>query len=71
MLDFSKAFDRVPHQRLLLKLKSIGVDGKLLKWIEQWLTGRKQSVVLNVERSKWRPVLSGVPQGLSYVPSNL
>jgi len=43
-LDLAKAFDKVPHKRLLLKLKDHGIDGKVLQWIENWLKGRKQSV---------------------------
>ena len=46
-LDFRKAFDSVPHQRLLKKVKAHGIDGKLLKWIESFLTGRKQRVCVN------------------------
>ena len=62
-LDFSKAFDKVPHQRLILKLQNIGVKGKLLSWIESFLTNRMQSVKVNGIRSFWSSVLSGVPQG--------
>ena len=62
-LDFAKAFDKVPHQRLLEKCKGLGLDGKLLEWIRVWLEGRKQRVVLNGEASEWSDVLSGVPQG--------
>lgn len=62
-LDFSKAFDKVPHRRLLLKLEAMGIGGKVLRWIEAWLHGRKQRVVLNGKCSEWAEVRSGVPQG--------
>ena len=63
-LDFQKAFDKVPHQRLILKLKSHGMGNSITNWIEQWLTDRKQMIVVDGEVSRtWKSVLSGVPQG--------
>jgi Reverse transcriptase (RNA-dependent DNA polymerase)/Endonuclease-reverse transcriptase len=62
-LDFAKAFDKVPHARLLKKLKAKGIDGQLLNWIKNWLCGRRQRVALGGEFSTWIEVLSGVPQG--------
>ena len=62
-LDFSKAFDKVPIQRLLSKCSGLGIQGKLLEWIEKWLVGRKQRVVLNGEASSWGDICSGVVQG--------
>ena len=62
-LDFQKAFDKVPHQRLMKIVESMGISGNLLNWIRSWLTDRKQRVVLGGECSEWVAVTSGVPQG--------
>ena len=62
-LDFRKAFDSVPHERLLKKVKSYGIQGNLLCWIRSFLTGRKQRVIVNGGESSWLEVLSGIPQG--------
>ena len=62
-LDFKKAFDSVPHRRLLKKLEAYGIQGNILKWVESFLTGRKQKVVFNGKSSPWEEVLSGIPQG--------
>ena len=62
-LDFAKAFDKVPHKRLLSKLKSHGIDGQIHRWIKAWLQNRQQRVTLNGKFSEWKEVKSGVPQG--------
>ena len=63
LLDFSKAFDSVPHGRLLAKLDFYGIRGKTLSWIKAFLSNRTQSVSVNGVLSSSRPVVSGVPQG--------
>lgn len=51
VLDFSKAFDVVPHRRLLGKLQHYGIDGPVISWIESFLTARTQCLVVDVARS--------------------
>ena len=63
ILDFSKAFDQVPHGRLLYKLNHYGINGNLLAWVEDFLTERTQSVALEGASSMPCRVTSGVPQG--------
>lgn len=62
-VDFSRAFDSVVHKKLLYKLGSFGISGKLLLWIEAFLSGRSQSVLVQNHCSSWVEVTSGVPQG--------
>ena len=64
LLDFSKAFDKVSHQKLLLKLHQYVIGGgPSLKWIQTFLSGRTQTIVLENEQSGTVPVISGVPKG--------
>ena len=63
LCDISKAFDRVWHTGLLLKLKAYGVDGKLFKWFESYISSRKQCVFINNSKSPLVNTNAGVPQG--------
>ena len=63
IMDFAKAFDKVPHRRLLHKLEYYWIRGSTHKWINSWLSGRTQQVVLDGQASDPVPVLFGVPQG--------
>ena len=63
IMDFAKAFDKVPHRRLLYKLGYYGIRGSTHKWISSWLSEGSQKVVLDGQASDPVPVLSGVPQG--------
>ena len=62
-LDFQKAFDKVPHENLIRKVRSFGIEGKLGDWVESWLKNREQRVAINGSYSDWAEVTSGVPQG--------
>ena len=61
-LDFQKAFDTAPHQRLIKKLKAYGISGSVYEWIDEYLSGRSQVVVVNGEKSNEASVISGIPQ---------
>ena len=69
ILDFSKAFDTVPHTRLTNKLRLHGIHGSVLRWIQDFLTRRRQLVVCDGVKSQYSLVTSGVPQGTGSVSS--
>ena len=62
-LDFSKAFDSINHAKLLVKLKLYGISGSLWEWFKDYLSNRKQCVVVDGTKSSITSVISGVPQG--------
>ena len=62
-LDFQKAFDKVSHSKLLFKMARYGIDDGVVRWVGNWLSGRRQRVVIEGVASGWERVLSGVPQG--------
>ena len=61
-LDISKAFDKLWHEGLLFKLRSMGISGELYNLLGNYLSGRFQRVILNGQTFPWRPVIAGVPQ---------
>lgn len=61
--DYAKAFDKVSHRLLVVKLKAYGIGGKVLAWIKAWLTNRRQRVVVGNAKSPWLEVMSGTTQG--------
>ncbi len=62
-MDYQKAFDKVPHQRLISKLSSYHINQVLIEWIKQFLTSRQQQVIVHGKRSQKKEVTSGIPQG--------
>ena len=71
LLDFANAFDSVPYQRLLVKLRYYGITNNICHWISTWLTQRSQQVVLDGASSESVSIQSGVPQGTVLVAWSL
>ena len=68
-LDLKKAFDKVPHNRLLWKLeKNGGINRKLMEWMKNILENREMRTVIRDQPSMWSPVLSGIPQASVLAP---
>ena len=55
-LDFQKSFDKVPHERLMIKVNAHDIQGDAARWIPNWLAGRRQWVCINQSNSNWAPI---------------
>ena len=64
-LDLAKAFDKVPHVRLMNKIRAHGIHGLISNWIENWLKGRKQRICIRGAWSAWIEVTKWSPTGVS------
>ena len=62
-MDFMKAFDKVPHIRLITKLESYGLSNQIIKCVDNFFNERNQKVTVNANESSNRPVTSGIPHG--------
>ncbi len=62
-MDFQKAFDKVPHRRLLKEIEGYGIHTSIVNWIRDFLTDRLQQVTVCGEKSSWKNVTSGISQG--------
>jgi len=66
-LDFQKVFETVPHRRLMMKLEAHGIDGDIIKWIGNWLSDKKQKVMLNGQNFvRLESCLEWCPSGISF-----
>ena len=62
-MDYMKAFDKVPHKRLIYKVRRYNISEGVVRWIEDFLNNRRQRVKVNKDLSAWGKVTSGIPQG--------
>jgi len=68
-LDFQKAFDKVPHRRLMIKVRALGIIGRIYDWIEDWRKDREQRVFLLGSNCKWTKVNKWSPSGVRIGPT--
>ena len=66
--DLQQAFDNIYHEQMLLRLVKVGIKGRMLKWIKEFLQGRKYQIIVENEKSDQKDLKRGVPQGSNLSP---